>query len=47
MKEQIINTYNPKYKLEYWQVQKELKTGLIPKWHEMAMRECIEEKVEI
>lgn len=43
MREQIINTYIPKEKLEYWQVQQDLKTGRLPKWYEMAMRECIEE----
>ena len=47
MREQIINTYIPKEKLEYWQVQKDLKTGLLPKWYEMAVCECIAEKAQI
>lgn len=39
MREQIINTYIPKGKLEYWQVQKDLKTGLLPMWYELALSE--------
>lgn len=38
MKEQIINRFLPKEKLEYWQVQKDLKTdGALPRWYEMAV----------
>lgn len=38
MKEQIFNTFIPKEKLEYWQLQKDLKTGLLPRWYELAMK---------
>lgn len=37
--EQIANTFIPKEKLEYWQMQKDLKTGLLPRWYEMALSE--------
>lgn len=39
MKEQIINGYIPKDKLEYWQVQRELKTGKMPLWYRMLLEE--------
>ncbi|MCM1540215.1 MAG: 1-acyl-sn-glycerol-3-phosphate acyltransferase [Blautia sp.] len=47
MREQFVNTYIPKYKLEYWQVQRDLNTGLLPRWYEMAMCECAGEKIKI
>lgn len=39
MKEQFVNRFIPKEKLEYWQVQKDLKTGLLPQWYKMALDE--------
>lgn len=39
MKEQIINGYIPKYKLEYWQVQRDLKTDKMPLWYRMLLEE--------
>lgn len=39
MKEQFVNRFIPKEKLEYWQVQKDLKTGLMPRWYKMALNE--------
>lgn len=39
MKEQIINRFLPREKLEYWQVQEDLKTGALPRWYEMAANE--------
>lgn len=42
MKEQIINRFIPKEKLEYWQVQKDLKTRTLPEWYELAMADIKE-----
>ncbi|MCM1325830.1 MAG: 1-acyl-sn-glycerol-3-phosphate acyltransferase [Bacteroidales bacterium] len=39
MKEQIVNRFLPKEKLEYWQIQRDLKTGLLPRWYEMVMQD--------
>lgn len=39
MKEQVINRYIPKYKLEYWQIQKDLKTDKMPLWYRMLLEE--------
>lgn len=41
MKEQL-DTFIPKEKLEYWSVQKDLKTGYLPRWYQMAL-ECMGE----
>lgn len=39
MREQIINSYIPKEKLEYWQVQRDLKTDKMPLWYRMLIEE--------
>ena len=39
MREQIINGYIPKDKLEYWQVQRDLKTDKMPLWYRMLLEE--------
>lgn len=39
MEEQVINCYIPKDKLEYWQVQKDLKTGKMPLWDKIVLEE--------
>lgn len=39
MREQIVNTYIPKEKWEYWQVQKDLKTEKIPLWYQILLEE--------
>lgn len=39
MEEQVINCYIPKDKLEYWQVQKDLKTGKMPLWYRIVLEE--------
>lgn len=38
MFEQML-TFIPKEKLEYWSVQRDLKTGNLPKWHQIYLRE--------
>lgn len=39
MREQIINSYIPKEKLEYWQVQRDLKTDKMPLWYRILLEE--------
>ena len=39
MREQVVNTYIPKDKWEYWQTQKDLKTGKIPLWYRILLEE--------
>lgn len=39
MREQIINTYIPKDKLTYWQIQKDLKIDKIPLWYQILLEE--------
>lgn len=39
MKEQVINTYIPRTKKEYWKIQVDLKTGKIPLWYQLVMEE--------
>lgn len=39
MREQVVNTYIPKEKQEYWQVQKDLKTDKIPLWYRILLEE--------
>lgn len=38
MFEQML-TFIPKEKLEYWSVQRDLKTGNLPKWYQIYLRE--------
>lgn len=39
MREQIINSYIPKEKLEYWQVQRDLQTNKMPLWYRILLEE--------
>lgn len=39
MREQVVNTYIPPNKWEYWQVQRELKTDKIPLWYQLLLEE--------
>lgn len=39
MEGQVVNGYMPKDKWEYWQVQKDLKTGKIPLWYRILLEE--------
>ena len=39
MREQIVNTYIPKEKQEYWQVQRDLRTGKLPLWYRILLEE--------
>ena len=45
MKEQIVNTYIPKEKREYWQVQRDLRTGNIPLWYQIYLEEYVSDSV--
>ena len=45
MKEQIVNTYIPKEKWEYWQVQRDLRTGNIPLWYQIYFEEYVSDSV--
>ncbi len=44
MKEQVVNTYIPHEKWEYWQVQKDLMTGKMPLWYQILLEEETREK---
>lgn len=39
MREQVVNTYIPHEKWECWQVQKDLKTGKMPRWYQIILLE--------
>jgi len=39
MREQVVNTYIPKEKWEYWQVQRDLRTNKIPLWYRILFLE--------
>jgi len=39
MREQVINTYIPKDKWEYWQIHRDLKTDRIPLWYRILLAE--------
>lgn len=39
MEEQIVNTYIPKEKLEYWQVQRDMRTDKLPLWYRILLEE--------
>lgn len=33
MREQVTNTFIPTNKREFWQIQRDLRTGKLPLWH--------------
>lgn len=39
MREQVVNTYIPKEKWEYWQLQRDLKTDKMPLWYRILLEE--------
>lgn len=39
MREQVVNTYIPPNKREYWQVQRDLKTDKIPLWYQLLLED--------
>lgn len=45
MREQVVNTYIPKDKWEYWQIQKDLRTNKIPLWYRIYFEEYVSNSV--